>query len=94
MTTEAITPPFREIGEVLGQHFTEGQLTALADLLDHGGSACSYAADDLAERADFERRTDGDEEDEYAEESDGYSRSEGLLAELAAAIRHGEREFR
>jgi hypothetical protein len=78
------------MGAVLGQHFTEGELNELGDLIAAGAEACDYAAEDMDYREDFERKHDGSEEDDYREAKESYSGTSGQLAKLVAAIRKGE----
>jgi len=87
-------PDITAIGEVLGQHFTEGQLNELGDLFAHAAEGCDYAAEDLAERADFERKHDGSEESDYNDGADAFSTTSEGLGKLAAAIRAGEQKGR
>jgi len=83
-----------EIGLKLGERFAERELIELADLLDAGAEAAGYVADDLAERADYERKTNGSEEQDFTDAAEGYTETRDHLANLAAAIRAGEKQGR
>lgn len=81
---------YSEIGELLGQRFTQRELTEITELIGAGSEACDYAAEDLAYRADFDDRHSGGEGAEYQESADAYSERSQRLGELAAAITRGE----
>ena len=62
----------------------------LVDILTLAADACGYAAEDYAERADYERRHGGDEEADFLDAEERYRNTQEFMEKLAAAIAAGE----
>lgn len=88
MTDPTDDDTMREMGAVLGQHFTEGQLNELGDLIEFGAEACEQAA--IRILPPYDNPDDMLAPEDLEDMAAGYRQQGEALTKLVGAIRAGE----